>query len=133
MPKRTVAGARAQEEALGFEEFLGRVEGHRIQRMVTDPETFERFLPFAMAFGVEERWAAAFADIYQDRQPTWYVGPGGMRFHATHLATDLSGMASRTATVMQSAPRSSGGSGFSGGGGGGFSGGGFGGGGGGAF
>jgi uncharacterized membrane protein len=94
---------------------------------------FERFLPFAMAFGVEEKWAAAFADLYRDQQPSWYVGPSGSRFHAAGLTSDLSHMASNTAAVMQSAPRSSGGSGFSGGGGGGFSGGGFGGGGGGAF
>jgi uncharacterized membrane protein YgcG len=130
MPSRTRAGARAQEEALGFEEFLGRVESDRFNRMITGPEMFERFLPFAMAFGVEDRWAEAFADIYQDRQPTWYSGPSGMRFHAPSLTHDLSGMASSTASAMQSAPRSSGGSGFSGGGGGG---GGFGGGGGGAF
>lgn len=133
MPKRTPSGARAQEQALGFEEFLGRVEADRLERMITGPEMFERFLPFAMAFGVEEQWARAFAGIYQDRQPTWYYGPAGTRFQAANLAGDLSGMASSTASAMQSAPRSSGGSGFSGGGGGGFSGGGFGGGGGGAF
>ncbi len=133
MPSRTRAGARAQEEALGFEEFLAKVESDRFRRMITGPEMFERFLPFAMAFGVEDTWSRAFADIYQDRQPTWYVGRPGTRFHAASLTSDLSGMASSTASAMQSAPRGSGGSGFSGGGGGGFSGGGFGGGGGGAF
>jgi uncharacterized membrane protein len=133
MPARTTVGARAQEQALGFEEFLERVESDRFKRMITGPEMFERLLPFAMAFGVEETWARAFADIYRDQQPTWYVGHGGMRFHAGSLVGDLSGMASSTASAMTSAPRSSGGSGFGGGGGGGFSGGGFGGGGGGAF
>lgn len=133
MPARTVAGARAQEQVLGFEEFLDRVESDRFKRMITGPEMFERYLPFAMAFGVEEGWAAAFADIYRDQQPSWYAGPAGTRFHAGSLTGDLSGMATSTASAMQSAPRSSGGSGFSGGGGGGFSGGGFGGGGGGAF
>lgn len=133
MPARTGAGARAQEQALGFEEFLDRVETDRFKRMITGPEMFEQYLPFAMAFGVEDRWAAAFADLYQDQQPSWYSGPAGTRFHAGSLTGDLSGMASSTASAMQSAPRSSGGSGFSGGGGGGFSGGGGGGGGGGAF
>ncbi|MDH3296943.1 MAG: DUF2207 domain-containing protein [Gemmatimonadota bacterium] len=133
MPARTVEGARAQEQALGFEDFLGRVESDRFKRMIKTPEMFEQYLPFAMAFGVEDTWAQAFADIYQDRQPTWYTGHGGMRFHAGSLAGDLSRMATTTASAMASAPRSSGGSGFGGGGGGGFSGGGFGGGGGGAF
>lgn len=133
MPVRTRAGARAQEQALGFEEFLRRVESDRFKRMITGPEMFEQLLPFAMALGVEETWARAFADIYQDRQPTWYVGHGGMHFHAGNLVGDLSGMATSTASAMTSSPRSAGGSGFGGGGGGGFSGGGFGGGGGGAF
>ncbi|MDH3427380.1 MAG: DUF2207 domain-containing protein, partial [Gemmatimonadota bacterium] len=99
MPARTVEGARAQEQALGFEDFLGRVESDRFKRMIKTPEMFEQYLPFAMAFGVEDTWAQAFADIYQDRQPTWYTGHGGMRFHAGSLAGDLSRMATTTASA----------------------------------
>ncbi|MEK6254003.1 MAG: DUF2207 domain-containing protein [Gemmatimonadales bacterium] len=100
--------------------------------MITGPEMFERYLPYAMALAVEKKWAAAFADIYRE-QPDWYRGTGHRGFHPTLFVGDLSGMTQHAATAMTSAPRSSGGSGFSGGGGGGFSGGGFGGGGGGAF
>jgi uncharacterized membrane protein YgcG len=132
MPARTVAGTRALEAALGFEEFLNRVESDRFKRMITGPEMFERYLPYAMALGVEKKWAAAFADIYKE-PPDWYRGTGHRGFHPTIFVSDLSGMTQHAATAMTSAPRSSGGSGFSGGGGGGFSGGGFGGGGGGAF
>lgn len=132
MPARTVAGARALEQVLGLEEFLSRVETDRFRRMITGPEMFERLLPFAMALGVEEKWAAAFADICRE-PPDWYHGTRHPAFHPAMFVSDLSGMTSRAATTMTSAPRSSGGSGFSGGGGGGFSGGGFGGGGGGAF
>jgi len=132
MPTRTVAGTRALEAALGFEEFLQRVESDRFKRMITGPEMFERFLPYAMALGLEKNWAAAFADIYRE-PPDWYRGTGHLGFHPTIFVSDLSGMTQHAATAMTSAPRSSGGSGFSGGGGGGFSGGGFGGGGGGAF
>ena len=81
MPARTVAGARALERVLGFEEFLRRVEGDRLERVVKTPEMFERFLPFAMAFGVERKWAKAFQDIY--REPPsgtsgdhWSLRPG---------------------------------------------------------
>ncbi len=59
MPARTVPGARALEQVLGFEEFLRRVE-ENYERVVKTPEMFERFLPFAMAFGVERKWAKAF-------------------------------------------------------------------------
>lgn len=132
MPARTVAGTRALEAALGFEEFLQRVDSDRFKRMITGPDMFERYLPYAMALGVEKKWAAAFADIYKE-PPDWYRGSGYRGFHPTVFVSDLSGMTQHAATAMTSAPRSSGGSGFSGGGGGGFSGGGFGGGGGGAF
>lgn len=132
MPARTIAGTRALEAALGFEEFLQRVESDRFKKMITGPEMFERYLPYAMALAVEKKWAAAFADIYRE-QPDWYRGTGHRGFHPMLFVGDLSGMTQHAATAMTSAPRSSGGSGFSGGGGGGFSGGGFGGGGGGAF
>ncbi len=130
MPARTIKGARAQEEVLGFEEFLDRVETDRFRRMITGPEMFEKYLPFAMALGVEKHWAAAFADIYRE-PPNWYRGPGYATFRPAVLVSDLSGMSNATASAMTTAPRSTGGSGMSGGGG--FSGGGFGGGGGGAF
>ena len=73
MPARTVAGARALERVLGFEEFLRRVDGDRLERVVKTPEMFEKFLPFAMAFGVERKWAKAFQGILRE-PPRWYVG-----------------------------------------------------------
>ena len=133
MPARTIAGARAFEGVRGFEDFLTHVEADRFERMVKTPEMFEKFLPFAMALGVDRRWANAFKDIYT-QPPDWYSGPGyGPRFYPNSFVSNLNQMATRTAVVMASAPRSSGGSGFGGGGGGGSSGGGFGGGGGGGF
>jgi len=129
MPARTVAGARAYEATRGFEEFLRRVESDRFARVIKTPEMFERFLPYAMAFGVEKKWAHAFADIVRE-PPTWYVGasPGG--FSPSGLTSRLGALSTQAAGTMSSSPRSSGGSGF---GGGGSSGGGGGGGGGGGF
>lgn len=131
MPARTVRGTRALEEVLGFEEFLERVESDRFRRMIQGPEMFEAYLPYAMAFGVADRWARAFEDLYTE-PPDWYRGRWDGPFHALYLTDSLSGMSTTAASTMSSAPRSSGGSGFSGGGGG-FSGGGFGGGGGGGW
>jgi uncharacterized membrane protein len=132
MPARTLEGARALEGVLGFEEFLGRVESDRMERMVRSPELFEKYLPFAMALGVEKNWAAAFAGIYTS-QPEWYSGGHYPTFHPHSFVSNLGRMSTAASAAMVSAPRSSGGSGFGGGGGGGFSGGGFGGGGGGGF
>jgi uncharacterized membrane protein YgcG len=128
MPARTVQGARVLERVLGFEEFLRRVESDRYQRLVKTPEMFERFLPFAMAFGVERRWAKAFQDIYRE-PPTWYVGTTAGPFDLNGFSSRLGDLSSRAQSAMTSSPRSSGGSGFSGG----SSGGGSGGGGGGGF
>jgi uncharacterized membrane protein len=130
MPSRTIRGTRELEKVLGFQEFLSRVEGDRLNRIVKTPEMFEKFLPYAMALGVEASWAKAFEGIY-NKPPDWYGGPGGVHmFRPGTLTSDLGRMSAVAATTMASAPRSSGGSGF---GGGGSSGGGFGGGGGGGF
>ena len=125
MPARTIAGARAREATLGFKEFLGRVESERYKQMITSPEMFERYLPFAMAFGVGDKWARAFEDIYRE-PPTWYTGGSG-QFSAINFASSISSMSSATASSMSSSPGSSGsgGGGSSGGGSGGGGGSGF--------
>ena len=130
MPARTQTGARALEGILGFEDFLDHVEADRFNRTIKTPEMFEKFLPFAMALGVEKNWSKAFQGIYT-QPPQWYRGSYGPVFYPNMFVSDLNSMSSLAGTAMASAPRSSGGSGFSSGGG--FSGGGFGGGGGGGF
>jgi hypothetical protein len=115
MPARTVAGARALERVLGFEEFLERVEKERLDRVVKTPEMFEKFLPYAMAFGVDRKWARGFQDIYRV-PPKWYVGSNATSFDLGGFSSRLADMSDRTRSVMTSAPRSSGGSGFSSGG-----------------
>ena len=129
MPSRTVRGTRELENILGFREFLSRVDADRLNRTVKTPEMFEKFLPFAMALGVESNWAKAFEGIYQ-QPPQWYTGTSGVHtFNPGTFTNSLTRMSATAASVMTSAPRGSGGSGFSGG----SSGGGFGGGGGGGF
>jgi uncharacterized membrane protein len=138
MTAKSPKGSRTRVAVLGFQEFMNRVDKDRLK--VMPPTTFEKFLPYAMALGVEHHWAQAFAGIVKD-PPTWYVGPGGFyagaMFNPILFSSSMNSMATDMHQVFVSAPRaSSTGSGWSGGGfggGGGFSGGGFGGGGGGAF
>ena len=132
MPARTEAGTRALEQVLGFEEFLRRVEAEHLKRVIIGhPELFDKYLPYAMAFGVEQQFARAFEGIYT-QAPQWYVGPSMMNFSVGHFSSSMSHLSTVAGMTLSSSPRSSSGSGF-GGGGGGFSGGGGGGGGGGAF
>jgi uncharacterized membrane protein len=135
---KSMLGAKTRIQVLGFEEFMNRVDADRLKRM--PPDTFEKFLPYAMALGVEHRWAKAFAGIVQN-PPSWYqssagyYGPGNM-FNSYLFVNSLGAMTQTASAAFVAAPRSSSSSsGWSGGGfsSGGFSGGGFGGGGGGAF
>ena len=134
MTAKTVKGGRTRVAVLGFQEFMNRVDADRLKRM--PPDTFEKFLPYAMALGVEHQWAQAFAGIVKD-PPSWYASPNGMAgFNPIFFTSSMHSMATDMHQVFVSAPRaSSTGSGWGGGGsgGGGFSGGGFGGGGGSAF
>jgi uncharacterized membrane protein len=135
MSAKTLLGARTAVAVLGFQEFMNRVDADRLKRM--PPDTFEKYLPFAMALGVEHHWAQAFAGLIKD-PPSWYVSPTPYPvFNPILFSNSMHMMANDMHQVFVSAPRSSSsGSGWSGGGlssGGGFSGGGFGGGGGSAF
>jgi uncharacterized protein (TIGR04222 family) len=130
MPARTRSGARTYANVLGFEQFLGRVEKDRIERLEKTPELFEKYLPYAMALHVEKGWVQQFQGIAM-QPPSWFQGYYGSGFMPLLLVSDLNAMTFAAGSVMTSAPRSiGGGSGF---GGGGMAGGGFGGGGGGGF
>jgi hypothetical protein len=138
MTAKTLTGGRTCVAVLGFQEFMNRVDADRLKRM--PPDTFEKYLPYAMALGVEHHWAQAFAGIVQN-PPAWYVAPAGYGygagFNPIFFSNSMHSMADNMHQVFISSPRaSSTGSGWGGGGfggGGGFSGGGFGGGGGSAF
>ncbi|MBU1177875.1 DUF2207 domain-containing protein [Patescibacteria group bacterium] len=128
MPKRTSKGTETLRRILGFKEFLNVTEKERLKfhnppKMV--PKMFEKLLPYAMALGVEGKWAKNFENIYK-QQPDWYEGYQGGSFNSIYLTSALSTFSTNSASVMVSQPSSSasGGSGFSGGGSGGGGGGG---------
>jgi len=123
MPKKTELGAIACEKALGFKLYLETAEKYRIQWQEKE-KIFEKFLPYAMVFGVADRWSKALADVARE-QPGWFVG-NYVAFNAVDFSHRVNTFTSAAAAVA--APKSSGGSGGSG-----FSGGGFGGGGGGSW
>src|SRR6202049_4056209 len=118
MTAKTLQGSRTRIAVLGFQEFMNRVDAERLKIM--PPTTFEKFLPYAMALGVEHHWAQAFAGIVKD-QPSWYASPAGygygMGFNPILFSSSMHGMATDMHQVFVSAPRSSSsGSGFGGGG-----------------
>ena len=135
MPAKTPKGTEIFEQAKGFKMYLHTAERFRLQKLT--PKTFEKYLSYAIVFGIEKEWAKKFKDIYKE-MPDWYQTRPGTVFNTFYLTRALSRFNTVTASTLVSRP-SSGGSfgsdGWSGGGGfsGGFSGGGGGGGGGGAW
>jgi uncharacterized membrane protein len=117
MRRRTSLGHEARYHLLGFKEFLSVTDKERFDfhnAPERSPEQFMAFLPYAIAFGVEEKWAEVFADM-QITTPSWYDGQG-TAFAATAFVHDVSAF---SASVTASASASSGGGSAGGGGGGG--------------
>jgi uncharacterized membrane protein len=127
-------GAILREDWLGFKMYLEKAEKYRMQALVT-PDLFEKYLPYAIIFGVEKKWGKAFEGISM-QPPSWYHSntiAGSHVGSAGNLSSGFSAGAfsASFASSFTSAFSSSGGGG-GGSGGGGSSGGGGGGGGGGA-
>jgi uncharacterized membrane protein len=128
MPKRTQKGADVYWQILGFKEYINTAEKYRLQ--FTEKENiFEKYLPYAIVFGLTEKWAKAFEGIY-NTPPSWYEGIYQGTFNAVVFTNSFNGMISNLNSASTAPRSSSSGSGF---GGGGFSGGGGGGGGGGSW
>lgn len=115
--RRTTKGYEAMNHLKGFKEFLSVTDKERFDfhnAPERSPEQFMQYLPYAIAFQVEKKWAAAFADM-EITTPSWYEG-NTSTFAATAFASDIS---SFTSSVTSSTSASSGGGSAGGGGGGG--------------
>ena len=86
LPARTSKGMHTLATVFGFREFLERVEKDQIERIEKSPELFEKYLPYAMALGVEKMWTQEFARISVPQTK------GGGDFLPLNLANDLSRM-----------------------------------------
>ena len=103
---RTITGARTLAKVLGFKDFLGRAEKDHIERLETTPELFEKYLPYAMALGVEGNWTRAFGNVTVP-PPQWYQRRYGSGFLPVHLVDDLNAMSNQAGSVLTSKPSSS--------------------------
>ena len=139
MAAPTREGRAVMDEIAGFEKYLSVTEEDRLERLhppEKTPELFERYLPYAIALGVENRWAARFAGVLAaaaaapDRQRgmRWYSGDYNAWSNPGRLAASMGGALAGSVASASTAPGSSsgsGGGGSSGGGGGGGGGGGW--------
>src|SRR5690606_37057140 len=135
-PARTGEGSAVLAQTLGFKRYIETAEANQL-RWEAGQDIFSRYLPFAMAFGLENRWVGLFAELAEQGvelpEQGWYVGSTtAVALWSSGFGQAVSSFSSAADLAVATAtPASSGGSGFSSGGG--FSGGGIGGGGGGGW
>jgi len=137
MSAPTADGRKILDAIAGFKQYLSIAEGERLDRMTPpgdSPELFEKYLPYAIALGVENRWADRFAPVlaaaaaqgqqgfswYSGSQNPWSDVDGFTRSVGSSLASSVS-----SASTSPGSSSGSGGGGSSGGGGGGGGGGGW--------
>jgi len=120
--RRTADGSAVLAQAKGFELYLTTAEAEQI-KFEEGIDVFSRYLPYAMVFGVAERWTSIFQQLAAEGRyefaPYWYYGYGyNTGFGLGSLTSSLSSLSSSMSSSLQAATAaSSGGSGFSGGGG----------------
>lgn len=131
MPQRTLEGLKLFKRIQGFRMYMEKAEKYR-QRFNEKENIFEKFLPYAIVFGMTELWIRKMQEIYGKEYfnsyvPVWYAGHGFSHFDVDTLNSAISGLSSSMASTLASSPSGSGsgGGGFSGGGGGGGGGGGW--------
>lgn len=117
---RTATGSAMLAQTKGFELYLRTAEADQI-KFEEGIDVYSRYLPYAIVFGVAERWTRVFEQLAAQGRytfsPYWYVGYG-TGFGLGHLASSMDVLASTMSSSLQHATAaSSGGSGFSGGGG----------------
>ena len=139
MPAPTREGRGVLDRIAGFKQYLSITERDRLDRMQAPEDTlqlFERYLPYAIALGVENRWAdrytgllaAAAAAPGASQGFAWYSGSHNPWSDTGGFVDSIGSSLASTISSASTAPGSSsgsGGGGSSGGGGGGGGGGGW--------
>ncbi|MDH4093507.1 MAG: DUF2207 domain-containing protein [Betaproteobacteria bacterium] len=138
LPAYSVEGRKLQDRIQGLRQYLGVAEKEDLERMKAPPQTaeeFAKFLPYAVALGVEKTWADRFTATLGlaavAAAVAGYYGSeaGGGLFRSGGIGDSIGGIADTVSSAATPPGSSSGGSSGGGGGGGGSGGGGGGGGG----
>ncbi|KKP88964.1 MAG: hypothetical protein UR93_C0005G0020 [Berkelbacteria bacterium GW2011_GWA2_35_9] len=130
MPRRTEKSEQMLFKIRGFKYYMQTAEKFR-QKFNEKENILERFLPYAVYFGITGLWLKKMKDIYGEQYvnnylPAWYVGSSMSNFNIDNFTTSLNSVSSAVTSASASPSSSgSGGGGFSGGGGGGGGGGGW--------
>ena len=119
MAAKTAEGSAVLAQSLGFKEYLTTAEAGQIE-FEEASNIFSRYLPYAVVFGVADRWAKSFADVAKAAEaanqplvmPTWYVWSGNAFPDFTSIADGVDSFSTTSTGTFTSTPGSSGSSGF---------------------
>jgi Predicted membrane protein (DUF2207) len=124
MAAKTASGSAVLAQSLGFRQYLVTAEARQI-RFEEAQDIFSRYLPYAIVFGVADRWAGVFSEVAEAAtaagqsigMPGWYVFAGSGGFgNFGGIASGMDSFSTMASGTFTSTPGSSGGSGFGGGG-----------------
>lgn len=73
MPRKSANGAEEAAKWLAFKRYMENIE--RYTKVEEVQEIFDRFLPYAIAFGLERSWIAKFARVDAPSPPWYHTGP----------------------------------------------------------
>jgi uncharacterized membrane protein YgcG len=106
MPRKTRKGRIAWEQIHGLEEYIRRAEVDDIQAQ-DRRGIFERLLPYAIIFGLSNRWAKAFANLYTE-PPNWYQPVDALNYSTLRFVNDVDHSVSSMNRTLPAMPRSTG-------------------------
>ena len=116
----TASGTGLVRRVWGFRTYIDTAEAQEA-RFQERENIFSKYLPYAIVFGLTEKWAKAFAGLSEEMpQAGWYVGSRPFAYNT--FASSIDHFTVSSSGTIASTPGGSGGSGFggsSGGGGGG--------------
>ncbi len=73
MPRKSADGAEEAAKWLAFKRYMENIE--RYTKVDEVKEIFDRYLPYAIAFGLEKSWIAKFARVDAPPPPWYHTGP----------------------------------------------------------
>jgi len=112
MPRRSKEGAELLRRIKGFKLYMHTAERYR-QKFNEKENIFEKFLPYAIMFGITKEWTNKMKVIYGEEyfnsyHPVWFIGPNFTSFNVDSLASEISSMSSNMSSTISSSPSSSG-------------------------
>ncbi|MCA9954505.1 MAG: DUF2207 domain-containing protein [Anaerolineales bacterium] len=101
MPNKTSKGAEEKAKWDAFRNYLKNIEEYQSLDQVG--ELFEKYLPYATAFGLDRTWIRKFSGVPNTPIPPWYTPYGyGPVYHGGHRPRPTTGGGSGTAPSLPS-------------------------------